>query len=98
MDKYRLRRLILDAVAAAEPGLATLDDIAAFPLLRMRAVQPERLLPEIDGLTDHGYLADLRPGRDPLLRITAKGRDQANQDSDLDEFIWGEMASRFKAL
>ena len=96
MDKYRIRRAILEAVEAMEPGLAELDDIAMYPLLNMSGTQPEKIVDEVRALVDHGYLNDARPGRAPLLRLTPEGRDQIHQETDLAEFIWGEMASKFK--
>jgi hypothetical protein len=95
MDKHRIRRAILEAVEAQEPGLAKVDDIAAFPLIAMAHVPPEALMDAIGGLVEHGFLDDARPGRAPLLRMTAAGRDQMRQESDLDEYVWGEMASKF---
>jgi hypothetical protein len=95
MDKYRLRRAIVEAVEAQEPGLASADDVAAYPLLRMGSIDADTLMDAIRGLVEHGYVSDVRPGREPLLRMTGKGRDQIRQDADLDEYIWGEMASQF---
>lgn len=95
MDKYRIRRAILSAVEASEPGLSTLDDISTYPILRMSGSGPDAVFAEVRGLVDHGFLADRRPGRDPLLCLTAAGRDQLGQETDLDEFVWGEMASKF---
>jgi hypothetical protein len=97
MDKYRIRRAIIEAVQSLEPGLCELEDVAQYPLLRMAAQTPDKLLAEVTGLVQHGYLRDGRPGREPLLGLTAKGRDQLLQDTDLDEYIWGGMASKFKA-
>jgi hypothetical protein len=97
MDKYRLRRAILSAIEANEPGLCDLATVATYPLLKMGGITAEKIATECQALAQHGYLADLRPGRDPLLRLTAEGRDQLNQETDLDEYIWGEMASKFKS-
>lgn len=95
MDKHRIRRAILAAVEASEPGLSTADDVAAHPLLKMAAVPQATLMTELMGLVGHGYLLNTRPGREPLLRLTATGRDQLNQETDLDEYVWDTMASKF---
>jgi len=96
VDKYRLRRAILDAVMVQEPGLATLERIEAYPLLRMGGEITLRQIPdEVKVLVEHGFLLNCRPGREPLLRLTSKGRDQMDQEADLDECIWGDMASKF---
>lgn len=97
-DKYTLRRQILDAVRACEPAGARYGDVAQAPAIEMNpAVTPEQLGEEIKGLVAAGYLADLMPGRMPLLRLSLKGRLQADRETDLDEFVWGEYASRFAA-
>lgn len=95
MDKYRLRRAILSAVEASEPGLATAEDVAAYPLIRMGAVPLDKIMAEISGLVDHGYIVNAKPGREPLLRLSGTGRDQLNQEADLDEYVWDSMASKF---
>lgn len=96
MDKYRIRRAILDAVEAQEPGLTTMEELAQYPVIRMLAVDGQEMLREVNGLVEHEYLSNARPGREPLLRLTAKGRDQIRQETDLDEYVWGELASRFQ--
>ena len=95
MDKHRIRRAILSAVESSEPGLATADDVAAYPLIRMGKVGDDKLMTEITGLVDHAFMANAKPGREPLLRLTATGRDQLHQEADLDEYIWDTMASKF---
>ena len=97
MDKHHIRRAILTAVEDSAPGLATPDDIAAYPLLKMAAITQATLMTELMGLVGHGYLLNTRPGREPLLRLTAIGRDQLNQETDLDEYVWDTMASKFNA-
>lgn len=92
MDKHRLRRAILSAVKAAEPGAATLAEIAAYPLLSMGGVTGDRVAEEVRGLVAHEYLADLAPTRAPVVRLTAAGSDQIGQETRLDEYIWGELA------
>lgn len=93
MDKHRTRRLILDAVLDLDPAPATLDDLAGYPPVSMAALERSTLVEEARGLARHGYLTDLRPGREPLYRITAAGQDQARRESGLDEYIWGEFAT-----
>ena len=96
MDKYTLRRTILDAVRDCEPTAARFADLAECPKISMNpAIGPALLAQECTGLVAAGYLADLCPGRAPLYRITLKGRLQADRETDLDEYIWGEYASRF---
>jgi len=82
-----------------EPAPCELAEINALPNLRLALdrglLTQENIVEEIQGLIEHGYISDLRPGRAPLLRLTARGRDQAKRDSDLDEYIWGQYASKF---
>lgn len=93
---YVLRRVVLQAVRDAEPAAATFQDVERHPALEMRAdVTPNTVLAILDGLVERGYLANLRPGRDPLYRLTAKGRGQLDREDDLDEYVWGQYASRF---
>ena len=100
MDKYRLRVSILDAVESLEPGKCTLDEISIHTRiagqLRSKSLTPEGLAKEVTGLVERGYLTDVRPGREPLVGLTAKGRGQLKQEEDLDEYIWGEQASKFQ--
>ena len=92
MDKHHLRRAVLDALLSAEPAPATVDELCEYPPLAMSATPRETLTGELRGLVDHGYVRDLRPGREPLYRVTAAGRDQARRETALDEYIWGEWA------
>lgn len=95
-DQYILRRTILTAVRQCEPAAAELDDIEQFPPLEMNAaVTPNQILGTARELAERGYLADLRPGRVPLFRLTAKGRGQLDREEDLDEYVWGQFASKF---
>ena len=95
-DKYTLRRQILDAVRACEPAGARYGDVAQAPAIEMNpAVTAAQLYEEMKGMVAAGYLADLMPGRQPLYRVTLKGRLQADRETDLDEYVWGEYASRF---
>jgi len=92
MDKYRLRRAILDAALDLEPAPVTVDDLERYPLLRMAAVPRQTVAAEAANLADHGYLRNLRPTREPAYRLTPQGRDQITQDAELQEFVWGEIA------
>lgn len=93
---YTLRRTVLQAVKAAEPAPAEFNDVADAPAFLCRPdVTPNTLLAILTGLVQRGYLADLRPGRDPLYRLTAKGRGQIDREEALDEYIWGQYASGF---
>lgn len=97
-DKYTLRRSILDAVRASEPACAHFDDVVEYPAIAMNAaLSRETVFAALNGLVACGYLVDLAPGRAPLYRVTVKGRLQADRETDLDEYIWGEYASRFAA-
>jgi hypothetical protein len=95
-DKHTLRRTILDAVRDCEPCAARFNDLVQHPAIEMNAaVTTDRLAQECGGLVDAGYLVDLQPGRAPLYRVTLKGLLQVKRETDLDEYIWGEYASRF---
>jgi len=95
MDKHATRRMIMAAIDALDPAAASLADIAAHPRLRMAGIERGQICAGLAGLGAHGYAADLRPGREPLARLTAAGADQLNQETDLDEYVWGELASKF---
>ena len=95
MDKYVLRRQILEAIKEAEPAAVEVDDVYESPQMLMAAVPRDTIAEELRGLASHGYLTDLRPGREPLYRLTPAGADQASMESDLDEYLWGQYASKF---
>jgi len=101
MDKYTVRRMILDVVIDCEPACAELSDILAHPTisraLETGVLTQDQVIEGLKGLTEHGFLKDFRPGRAPLIRITAAGRDQIKRECDLQEYIWGEHASKFQA-
>jgi len=97
MDKHIVRQEILVAVNCAHPG-----GLEAEPLFNCHAfirgcVERETILSEARGLVEQGYLDDMRPGRAPLFRITARGKLQLPgcQEADLDEYIYGKYASKF---
>lgn len=92
MDKYRIRRTILDATQEMEPAPTTLDVLARYPLFQMAGIKSEQLLEHCTGLVDHGYLRNLHPTRKPVYRLTPAGRDQVTRDAELDEYVWGDMA------
>lgn len=98
-DAHTLRRLLLDVVHDAEPAGATMDDLLAAPEIAARVERRMVAAAEVDeacrGLVLHGYLADLRPGREPLFRLTPAGDAQRRREADLDEYVWGQYASRF---
>lgn len=96
MDKYHLRRAILDALMAAEPAAAAPSDVLSYPPIEMAAVPQAQVMDELRGLVERDYARNLKPGRDPLFRITAVGRGQINKDDDLQEYVWGEWASKFQ--
>ena len=95
MDKYHTRRAILGALIHAEPAASAPSDILAYPPLAMSAIELDTAMTELRGLTELNYVHNLRPGREPLFRITAAGRGQIDREDDLHEFIWGEFASKF---
>jgi DNA-binding PadR family transcriptional regulator len=95
-DQYTLRRMVLGAVRDSEPAAAEFADVERHPALEMRPdVTPNTVLAVLNGLAEQGYLVNLRPGRDPLFRLTAKGRAQIDRETDLDEYVWGQYASKF---
>lgn len=94
--QYVIRRLILQAVLDCEPAPAAPSDVAGAPAIEMSALDPATIMEELRGLVAFGYVADLRPGRTPLFRLTPAGRTQIKREGDLDEYVWGEMASRFQ--
>ena len=95
MDKYHARRLILDVVEALEPAATELADLLNHPLISRSGIAPEAIGTHAAALAERGYLIDHRPGRQPLYRLTAKGRGQMAQEEDLEEFVWGDLASKF---
>lgn len=97
MNKYTLRRNLLGAVRNCEPAAATVDDVMTYPMMEMGAVRRDEAIAELSGLVAHNYLRDLCPGRAPFYRLSPQGRDQIDRETDLDEYIWGEFASKFAA-
>jgi len=95
MDKYHERRLVLEAVRAMEPAPATLPDINRYSPLEMAGLAGGPVGHHAFELCAQGYLENLRPGREPLYRLSQAGRAQLGRETDLDEYIWGEFASRF---
>jgi hypothetical protein len=95
MDKYILRQQLLRIVVQQEPAAADLESVMAAPFVLMSGLTRAEAMTEVEGLIEHGYLRWLTPGRSPLWRITAKGRDQLAQETDLDEFVWGRFAGKF---
>lgn len=95
-DKYTFRRTILGVVRDCEPAAAEFSDIRLAPVIAMNAALADAdVAKELVGLVGAGYLRDLRPGRIGLWRITLKGRLQIDRETDLDEYLWGQYASRF---
>jgi len=95
MNKYTLRRTLIEAVRQSEPAAATVDDVMTYPMIEMGAVRRDEVTAELAGLVAHDYLRDLCPGRAPLYRVSPQGRDQVDRETDLEEYIWGEFASKF---
>lgn len=99
MDKYHIRRAILSALVDSEPAPSTPSDILSYPPLRMsierKATEQDLVMGAVTALVERNYISDLRPGREPLFRITGAGRGQIDREDDLHEFIWGEFASKF---
>ena len=97
-DLYARRRMLL-AVLRPVDAPATFDEILAHPSIVMRLDQrlltAEDVLDELQGLAQRGYVTDMRPGRTPLYRLTAKGRGQIDREDDPDEYIWGGLAARY---
>lgn len=97
MDKYKLRQLILSAAQYyGKKTPSTVNDLVGNPYIMPRGLPRETIIDEADNLVAHDYLKNCRPGRDPLYIITDKGIDQIDQETDRDEFIWGEQASKFQ--
>jgi hypothetical protein len=97
MDKYRIRRAILDELVTMAPVPSSFDALCELPGVVAHQVKAADVIAEIQGLVEHGYVADLLPGRGGLYRSTAAGRSQINRETDLDEYVWGEFASRFQS-
>lgn len=95
MDKYRIRRLVLEVAEALEPAPTELADLLNHPIISRSGIAPEAIGTHAAALAERGYLIDHRPGRQPLYRLTPKGRGQLAQEEDLEEFVWGDMASKF---
>ena len=97
MDKHILRRKLLDILKDFEPALLTIESFATEPFIRASGITRENVAEELRGLAANGYIEDKRPGREPLYRLTEKGRNQIKMECDLDEYIWGERASKFQS-
>ena len=99
MDKHVLRRDVIEAIRAAEPAPAETIDVCDYPPIGMRIerelLDRAEVIAALDGLAERGYIENLRPGRAPLWRLTAKGRGQIDREEDLDEYVWGAQASKF---
>ena len=100
-NRHAIRRAILQTVIDSDPACTEIPDILRSPQIKPRIDQglltDAGVLITVRELCERGYVRDLRPGRSPLFRITPAGRGQINQDDDLTEFIWGQMASKFQA-
>ncbi len=97
MDKHLLRRALLEIAKYFGPEApVTIGTFFNMPELRCKAVTREQIIEEAANLALHGYMKNVRPGREPLYVITGKGSDQIDLEADLDEFIWDERASKFK--
>lgn len=96
MDKYHLRRAILEALIANEPGVASPSDVLAYAPIEMSGVSLGDVMDELRGLVERQYVRNLKPGRSPLFRITGAGRGQIKKEDDLHEYVWGEWASKFQ--
>ena|GEM_PF-1881643 len=98
-DKYVLRRTVLKALAPIDEAPMTVRDLARTPSFAMRMdrglLTMQQLAELCAGLAENGYIIDMRPGREPLYRITAAGRAQHDRETDLEEYVWGEYASEF---
>lgn len=89
-DTHCLRLAILAALHARGRRPLTLGDLAT--ALRPDGFALAEIRAELPGLIDHGYCENLMPGRDTLLRLTARGRDQVTLDARPDEYIRGAEA------
>jgi len=96
MDKYHTRQAILDALVAAEPAPANPSDVFQYGPIEMAAIPRQEIMDELNGLVERGYVRNMKPGRFPLFRITATGRGQVKKEDDLEEYVWGEWASKFQ--
>jgi hypothetical protein len=92
MDKCHIRRAILQALKELHPAPADYAELCAYPRLKQAGLPFAEVADAATGLCEHGYIENLRPGRAPLFRITADGRDQIDQETDLSEYIWGSLA------
>ena len=100
MDKYLLRRQVLDALSDALPAAVETTDVCEWPEIMARLeremIDRPTVIAALDGLAERGYIENLRPGRTPLWRLTAKGRGQTDREDDLEEYVWGSQASKFQ--
>jgi len=97
MDHYRLRQRILEAAKFyGRKTPSSVNDLMRNPYIQPLSIPRETIIDEADNLVAHEYLKNCRPGREPLYIITAKGIDQIDLETDKDEFVWGEMASKFQ--
>lgn len=92
MDRYHIRRAILQALKELHPSAADYAELCNYPRIKQAGLLFADVAEAATGLIEHGYAENLRPGRAPLLRLTAAGRDQIDQETKLSEFIWGSLA------
>jgi len=96
MNKYTLRRRILDIIANYSPAPLNIDSIASEPFICASGATRESVAEELRGLALNGYVENLFPGREPGYVITKAGNNQRKRECDLDEYVWGEQASKFQ--
>jgi hypothetical protein len=92
MDRHRIRRSILQALKELHPSAADYAELLAYPRIKQAGLLFADVAEAATGLIEHGYVENLRPGRTPLLRLTAAGRDQIDQETTLAEYVWGSLA------
>ena len=90
--QYSVRQAILAALTDRYPGGRDLPALESAPDCQASAAQRDDLLREAAILRAGGFIADLRPGRQPFWKVTYSGLRQIRREATPDELVWGTSA------
>lgn len=87
-----IRQAILQALKSYRRAPASCATILTSISAMSCEAQMQELVDQAAVLLAAGYVENLKPGRNLLLRITEKGLRQIELSGKLDEMIWGDRA------